>query len=56
MADDFENMLGDLDSVIKDLEMFSVVVSPHGANQPTLKEKKNTTWRRPHNCETFLLV
>ena len=27
MTDDFDNMLGDLDSVIKDLEMFSVVVS-----------------------------
>ena len=27
ITDDFDNMLGDLDSVIKDLEMFSVVVS-----------------------------
>ncbi len=27
VTDDFDNMLGDLDSVIKDLEMFSVVVS-----------------------------
>lgn len=27
LGDDFDNMLGDLDSVIKDLEMFSVVVS-----------------------------
>ena len=27
VSDDFDNMLGDLNSVIKDLEMFSVVVS-----------------------------
>lgn len=27
VTDDFDNMLGDLNSVIKDLEMFSVVVS-----------------------------
>lgn len=35
ITDDFDNMLGDLDSVIKDLEMFSVVVSYLCGGWPT---------------------